>query len=380
MRIGFKAKGQKKVFLCVDIGAAAVKTLSFREGDSGQKEVLGASIDYFETDPFDTGPSGESARNAIAESIRNAISPAKISGSPSVRTIIGLPPNVLRARVQECVLDLEGRDRKMSKNEEKMIIAKIFNKAKKEISTAFAAAHGILPGEIFWNSLELIEMKIDGYIVSRLSGYGGRMASFKILASFLPAYHIEKLKKIAEYLGLNIIKISHISQGLVSWLKASEKSALFADIGGNMSQIFLFQNGVLCHIGDFQGGGEKFSEVLADTLGIDKNSARDLKESYSKKTLSPQTSEKIKGIFSEEGKNWISGLNLAVREAKSKLFPKDVFVFGGSAPLPEISGTLNKTRPSILYPKDIRDGLSEKISKESQYTPSILIINERVSF
>ena len=62
----------------------------------------------------------------------------------------------------------------ISKKEEKNICQQVFRKAQEKISLKFCDECGILPAEIEWTTLKIIQTKIDGYSVPELRGYEGR--------------------------------------------------------------------------------------------------------------------------------------------------------------------------------------------------------------
>ncbi len=226
---------------------------------------------------------------------------------------------------------------KISNDEEKNIYQQCFKKTQKEISQQFNKEFGILPEDIEWITLKVLEVKIDGYSVPKLQGYEGKDLRFKILVVFLPKHYFENIKRIFKDLRLNVSKIVHVAENLPTLFEDEIRDAVFLDVGGQITQIFLVRAGILQQINEFEAGGRNFSQKLSETLGLDEESARVLKERYANKLLSPESEKRIKEIFSEEKRIWHESLELKIREINpKKLFPSTIFLFGGLSLLPEI--------------------------------------------
>jgi cell division ATPase FtsA len=177
----FGKKQKDKLFLTLDIGTEAVKALIFlassKSSDSKIITVLGAGSAHFEK--FDVFDSGRFETDVIKKTISRAIEKAKQNLScASIEEelkqkvqkqkkwpvfLMGLPPNILKARVISQSFLRDRPRAKISKKEEQIIQEHIFESAKTEISENFAQEFGILSSELYWISLKILEIKIDGY-------------------------------------------------------------------------------------------------------------------------------------------------------------------------------------------------------------------------
>ncbi len=301
--------------------------------------------------------------------------------------MVSLSPNILKGRIIWQFFERKKTTRlKISNAEEKNIYQQCFRKSQKEISQQFNKEFGILPEDIKWITLKVLEVKIDGYSVPKLQGYEGEDLRFKILVAFLPKYYFENIKRIFKDLQLNIFKIVHIAENLPILSEDKTRDAVFLDVGGQITQFFLVKAGILQQINEFEIGGKTFSQKLSETLGLDEESTRVLKERYANKLLSPESEKRIKEIFSEEKRIWCEGLESKIKEIhpvkfvsrpfnevnSKKLFPSTIFLFGGGSLLPEIQEVLTEAkliRPENL--KNIKD--ATKGLKSPQYIPSLLI-------
>lgn len=394
MRVNlFKKKQKDKLFLTLDIGTEAVKALIFSRGSRGQKEdsitILGVGLAYF--DKFDVFDSGRFETDVIRKTINKAIESAKQSLSrASIEEelkqrvkkqkkcpafLMGLPPDILKARIASQSFSRDKPRTRISKREEQVIQEHIFESAKTEISDNFVQEFGILPNEICWISLKVIGIKIDGYPVLNYLGYQGKNLEFEILITFLPKYYLENMKRIISFLKFKTMKIVHIAEGLLS-MSENKKNGIFLDVGDQMTQILGVRNGQLKEIDEFQGGGKAFIQSLSQRLGIDENRAREMTERYLKKDLEPDTLERLKEIFSWERKIWYDNLKDKLDKLNLKSFT--IFLFGGASSLPEIQSVLeeNSLKTEFISIKDFDNVIdATKVLDDPQYIPGLLICN-----
>ncbi len=432
-------KKKDKFFLSLDIGTEAVKVLFSRKGADGKITILGAATQYFERygvfdgRDFETDVIKKSVSKAIEQAYQSFVLSPKRKGAKikklnlkKLPVLVSLSSNILKGRIIWQFFKRGKTTRlKISKDEEKNIYQQCFKKSQKEISQQFNKEFGILPEDIKWVTLKVLEVKIDGYSVPKLQGYEGEDLRFKILVVFLPKYYFENIKRIFKNLQLNIFKIVHIAENLPILSEDKTRNAIFLDVGGQITQIFLVKAGILQQINEFEIGGRIFSQKLSETLGLDEESARVLKEKYANKFLSPESEQRIKEIFSEEKRIWYDSLMSKIKKINpKKLFSSTIFsslnlnesnsdspqslverldqtgnkprrpspfdkrgcpkrdsalaklvpvwLFGGGSLLPEIQEALTEAeliRPKSL--KNIKD--ATKGLKSPQYIPSLLI-------
>ncbi len=277
----------------------------------------------------------------------------------------------------------------IKEKEKNEIYQKIFQKTEKEISQKLAEDFGVLPEDFHLLSLRVLEIKINGYEIPVLKGYQGKNLDFKILAVFLPKVCFENYQKIFKELNLRIKKFSNQTQGLISFVENNEKpDGIYLDIGAKLTKIFIFKNKKIEALDEFPVGANFFDEKLSQKLGMKLKEARILKEKYSKKLLSLETTNKIKEFFSFEKEEWFKNLKIKLREmTQIKIFPSTVFIFGGGGLLEEIKEILENgnwgefsfmDRPKIKFISPSGENFKniEEITGDfnnPQYTPNFLL-------
>ncbi len=363
--------GKKKEapFLILDIGTEAVKALIVKK-NNGKVFILSSSLQYFrEEGVFDKGFSEEDfememIKRAVAAAKKEVVSlvPPKENIKKIIPVVLTLSPEVLKVKVVEGFSAREKREKKISKKEEEVIHKYILKEAKDDILKHSSEESGILGKDIDFLSLEIIDKEIEGYKVSSIQNYQGKNLSFKTLAVFILSSYLERISKILEDLGMSILRTVHLAQAVRIVFSERVKDGVFFDIGGKTVQVFFIKSGVLESVELFNKGGDDFTERIFDVLTIDKEEARRLKEQYSNGSLTFETSNRIKEIFSNEKKVW--------RDIFRKDQKSSVFLFGGGSSLPEIKDMFK--RRQLVNVKDLKiiDG---KEIKSPQFIPSILI-------
>jgi len=338
---GLKRK-KAETTLLIEVGTETVKALLFEE--KGQKiEILGSSLEYFDrygifdSRDFET----DVLKKAISRAIQKPLAAAKGEEEMNKSVILGLPAHILKARViRQSLKREEPKKIIIDEKEEKEIFQKVLEKAKRNICQIYSEQSGILPEDIQFINLKILEMKIDGYLVPAIQKYEGKTLDFIILATFLPNYYLKKIKNIIESLGLTIKAVIQNAQGLNSYINENTDK-IFLDIGGTITQIFLVKGGVLEKIDEFPIGGQIFSKAISEKLGLRETEARILKERYSKRELSKESSERIKEIIWFPCQIWFRNLKLKLKEMTARHpLPLNIILFGGGSQLPDVQDIL----------------------------------------
>lgn len=386
----FKFKKREKYFLAIDLGTTTIKSLLF-ERRNGKIVILKSSIQRLE--PFGIFDSRffetEVLKKAFLKAIKGVVPPGGSKINPKY-AVLSFPANILKSLIFLKSLKRKNPKERIQKKEAESITNNILTQAKKTISQEFTQKTGILTKDIHFLNLEILETKIDGYEVSRLVGLAGGHLNFRLIATFLIKYELEKVKKIIQGLDFEILRITDSAENLVSAIGDKNLSGIFLDVGGKISKIVIIINGKTQWISGFDVGGDNFSQTLSLALGISGDEAEDLKIRYAKKTLSEEVRERMKEIFSQPTQKWFNDLKFILRKVQENLeiLPSAVFIFGGGSLLPEIQEILNtgdweelpfleKPTAKFLSPNDLKNlEDSAKLLTSPQNITSILICYE----
>ena len=388
--LNFFSKKKERTSLVLDIGGSSVKALFLKKDKGRGVSVLSGSLAYY--DPFSVFTGGQFERQVIKRAISKAVSDLeKMIGRElkEKKVIVGLPPDIFAVQIV-----IQGYERKekgpISKSEAKKIINKIQEEGKRSACRVYFKERGILPDHLRIVDLEILRMEIDGYPVSDIVGLDGKKLEFSLLITILPELCLEKEKNglppllALEEMGLGISQLAHEAAGLTGFL-FRKPDALFLDIGGERTQIFLTKKGVLEKIQGFNEAADGFSRLLSEDLGLLENESRDLTHRYTAGRLSEQSSQRIREFFDEAKRTWFCLLKEKLKSTELGALPSEIFIFGGGAVLPEIREVLEngnwegvsflgRPRTRILKPSDfLGKGRIPSFLDTPQYLPALLL-------
>ena len=380
----FKRK-KTEITLLLDIGTEAVKALVLQK--NGEKiHILSKSLEYFDNyGVFDSRNfERDILKKTILKTFRN-LTPGDLKGKTNLSVFLGLPPDILKVRVVSQILKREKPEKIIDEKEEKAIRLEASEQAKKKISQTYSQDSGILPQDLQFINLKILEIKIDGYRISGLRGYNGEKLDFRILTTFLPESYLKEIENICQEVDLKNKEIIHEAEGLTSHFR-DNPDGIFLDVGGATTQIFLVKAGRLEAVSEFEAGGKIFSQALSEKLGFKEQDSRIFKEKYSKRELSEESSERIKEILYFSFQTWFENLKSKLKEMReSTLLPSNIILFGGGSKLPEFKEILKagpwenllldpKPNLEIFQPANLKIFEQEiKSFDYAQYIPSLLI-------
>jgi len=405
---------KEKIFLGLDVGSGFVKAIIFKKiclpagrgksGDPLGKKiiVLASSFQGIEESGVFNGRNLEFdiMHKAVSVALENARRNLFLSGAERKvkkkiekkkrwQAVVTFSPEKFKARVVLQNFVRKNPKEKISSRESRTISQEILEKAKKDGCKNLFSDLGILPDDISCLNLKIGEMSIDGYLVPRLEGYAGKNLSFKVVATFMPKRYLQGAKKVLNGLGMEAVKFVHLAESISRISSYEEKESLFIDTGAAITQLFLVKGDNLRQADEFKIGGADFTEKLAEDLGLDGDSAEDLKKRYSSGALSIEAAKKIKDLFEGQQGRWYSLLKNKIQKVFQKdLLDLNVYLLGGGSLLPEIREVLERRKESaaggyqafgkssvkLIYPKDLKYIESIASNIKSPYMVSSLLI------
>ena len=369
-------------FLALDIGTEAIKSIIFqkpvfRKEESIKFVILGKHQEYFErSDVFNLRDFGEiNIKNKISESIKGAYynflqnfgrkTNIQINDLP---ILVSLSPNILKEKIIFQSFERENQELKISNKEEAEIYKTVSQKARNKILIDFSQQFGIMPDDIQFLSSKILEIKFDGYNITKLEGFKGKKLDFRLILSFLFKSYLKNIEKIFGNFKLNIPGLLNKSQNLSYLFSDKDGEAIFLDVGGEISQLFLVKKGKIDLIFEFDNGGFDFTERISKILGLNLEDSRNLKHNYSNLLLSEEVRKKVREILSEERQSWFESLKKSLRiillEQKT-ILPNYIILFGGGSLLPEIQEILeegnweelpffSQPKVKLFHPQDLK--------------------------
>lgn len=330
---------QEKTPLVLDIGTEAVKAGFLKN----------TAVQYYERFGVFSGRDFEKEviKKAVLKALRGIRDKAALQAN---HVILGLPVDILKAELALQCFERENPRERICRKEEEQIYQELFRKSRETIGNLFLQKTGIAAQELDFLEENCLRSTIDGYRVHHLSGYKGKSVEMKILSVFALRNYLQKFQQLFGESGLEILKIVHPGRYLPRLLKNTDQ-AVFIDAGGEATQAFVLNDGILAEIFDFPMGGSDFSKALSQTFGLSEEKARIFKERYAGREMAEGVRARMHDIFLDVAEKWLSGLKAKLQTVDNFL-PSDVFVFGGASQLPEVievlAGLTAGKSPQIL--------------------------------
>lgn len=365
-------KEKKENFLILDIGSSGIKGLIL-EKEGRKKRIKGFASKSFEK--FGIFQTTAFEKELLEKTLSEVIKKLELKGQTltkkrisKILKLIAMNPEILKGRITNVPFKKINSEKVIDKEEEKIILDLILNKAQKKVAERFEENHKIALNEIKVLKKEIIKTKISGYKVSSIFGQKGKIFDFRVLVIFTLKNYLKIFNLIKKSFISEKTIFAHEVEGLISWLKDKKNfSGTFIDIGSRFTQIFLVKDGLLKWMGEFEAGGDIFTEALSKNLGLTQKEAEDLKLRFSKGELSSGSKKIIEGILASPLKFWFNKLKQELEGCGNKIhfvFPQDFYLLGGGSLLPGIKKILrngnwdnlpilNSTKVKFILPKDL---------------------------
>lgn len=302
----------------MDVGTEAVKALAIGGA---------ASLNYF--DAFGVFNNHDFGQSVLKKAMRNTLLEVqREAGQNFKKIIISLPPDIFKARVASHSLERNNPKKPIGRKEEKEIHAAVFGAVREKVALAHAKESGISPNHFDFLRSTILQIKIDGYEVENIIGYGGKNLEFRVLSVFMPENYYRDFEAVAKELNLRIIKLAHPFENLSRVF--GKESGVFVDVGGDITQFCLMDRGIPAMIGEFEFGGKNFSEILSHSLGLSEENGRNLKERYSSRDLTEDARKRVEDICAPAVAEWTSLLREQLAKSGNIMRLK-LYLWGGAS-------------------------------------------------
>jgi len=346
-----RSKSKNDYLLVLDIGTEFVKSLIFKieKGLSDQDEVkeqgVVIGIGYQRQSP------GNMLIGAVADiqgvtltcqrAIKQASQMAKVKPT---KAIMGVAGEFVKGVTTHYAYQ-------RNEPEEEIDLAELQNIIQKIQWKAFDQTRSQLAWETCRPEIEIkpinalfTEIRIDGYQVTNPVGFQGKEVFFGIFNVYAPLVHLKALEKIASELDLELLSIVAGSYALTKSSGFNPSAgAIFIDIGGGTTDIALVRQGKVEGIKSFSLAGQTFTKRLSQVLGLGLAEAEGLKIRYTQKELSQNVQRRIRDIFENDIRIWLSGVELILEEFdQNEPFPSSILLCGGGSLLPSVKNILKR--------------------------------------
>jgi len=263
---------------------------------------------------------------------------------------LGVGSDVLKGKAITVCFKRENSEEKIDLAELKYYIQKIEWKALDNIRKEFKQETELKDSDVKLIDAFIVDIKLDGRSIKEVIGANGQSICFSVYNIYTSCNLFKSLEKLVLGLKLKLIGLVPISYALFNYLdleKSSKGNVLMIDIGGKVTEVTLIKNGgEVIETKSFHLGGQAFSRVLAEFLGLKLNDAESIKIKYSKGEVGIEAKKKLEKIFAPNISSWTNGIKIILGDfiKEYKILPNKIFLCGGGSKLPLIELSLKKEK------------------------------------
>jgi cell division protein FtsA len=326
----------------LDIGTEFAKALVFDIGDDGTATVRGVGRKRQGLAHMQSGTVADIG--AVVENCRAALREAEeMAGFHPAQVIIGIAGELVKGFTTSVSQERKKPDQQLSERELDALMTAVQRDAMRDAERTVTWETGLPNVDIRLVHAAVTGASIDGYTVTNPIGFHGRHVRISVFNAFAPLIHLGALQTVAAMLDLELVAIVAEPYAVARCMddeQVQQAGAVFVDVGGGTTDVALVRQGGIEGTRMFALGGRAFTKSLADRLELPFPRAEETKVDYARGESVARKSE-VKQIIGEDIAVWQAGVELVLEEfARSGMLPGRIYICGGGARLPEISGAL----------------------------------------
>lgn len=329
---------RRKYFLAMDLGSSAVRSLLFERAPRGlfcvEKTVLGLPGRGSDADI------SEPTHNIAARILERA---SKKTGALPDAALIGLGGE---ATFSEAVT---------IRRERSDVSSPVRPQEFEAILDAFRVdnCERVFGHESYLLAVvSPLRMAVDGYPVESLSPQTlGKTVELELFVTYARKKYWESLQGLrALWSGFDIKAISSqaaVAAAVIGRLDAEE--ALLVGVGAEATEISLLEDGIIRFCAKLAIGGNAVTHAIASRMGIPFGAAENIKRQWGVTVLPQAAVTAANAAVNDALREWVLALAEAVRGMHA-VVPEQVYIFGGGARLPMLTGALSGAAANGAFP------------------------------
>lgn len=327
-----------KSVIVLDIGTQSVKAGILEIGKNNKEGIIKSWAK-------------ESDADNVFSACQKVIRKIQKKSRPKAQEIfLGIGSDILKGRTITVCFKREAPGQKIDLAELKYFIQKIEWKALDSIRKEFKKETEFKDVDVRIIDAFIVDIKLDGNSKTDLIGASGQNICFSVYNIYTSRSRLESLGKLVSGLKMKLAGFVPVSYALFNYLnleKSQKGSALIIDIGGKITEITFVKNGgEIIATKSFHLGGQAFSCVIAEFLGLKLEDAENIKIKYSKGEIGTEAKKKLEKLFVPNTSSWMNGVKIVLDDflKEYKVLPNKIFICGGGSKFPLIESGLKKEK------------------------------------
>ncbi|HUY53479.1 MAG TPA: cell division FtsA domain-containing protein [Candidatus Dormibacteraeota bacterium] len=366
----------------LDIGTEFVKAL-IAKINGNKLEIVGVGKSHQQLTDMQAGAIADIA--GVVANCDEALNQAEQQANVSARTaVIGIAGELVKGTTTTIKCTRKNSTKPLDAEEFSQIVNLVQERAEQKAKQSLEWELGGKTIEIKLVNSAIVNIDIDGYLVTNPIGFQGKEILIQLYTAFAPLIHIGALDKTAQELDLDLLAVAAepfaVARSIIGDDPNANTSAILMDIGGGTTDIAVINEGGVQGTQMFGIGGRAFTKSIERELDVSFASAEKLKLAISSNNLSEKFKKGVISAVTQTTDVWESGIELALAEFdKLDHLPNTVLLCGGGASLDLIVDRLEEgdwykdlpftKRPKIHYihPSDV-SGIIDSTGEVNDHT------------
>jgi len=332
--------------VALDIGTENVKALIGRvHGD--QIDIVGVGRAHQHLADMQAGAIADIA-GVVANCDKALADAEKMAGVSARGTVIGIAGELVKGTTTTVKFTRKEPNKPLDMPEVERILGLVQDRAQEKAKQQLAWELGGKDVEIRLVNSALVNITIDGYVVTNPVGFQGRDVIVQLYTAFAPMIHIGALERTAHELDLDLVAVAAepfaVARSVVGNDVNATTSAILMDVGGGTTDIAVLNDGGVEGTKMFGIGGRAYTRSVERELSVDFEEAEELKLSVKSHKLSESKKASIESALEKTLEVWVGGVELALGEFnRLDHLPNTILLCGGGSSLDMLVDELEQT-------------------------------------
>lgn len=341
------AVADENTILALDIGTEFVKAVIAKRTKDGQLEIVGVGRAHQESSNMYAGAIADIP--AVIGVCEKALTEAENQAGITCKLVtVGIAGELIKGNTSTIRYRRSNGNKPLSEQEMDSIIDRVQAKAGEQARKEVAVETNNPNVEVRLINSAIVSMQIDGYKISNPIGFKGSDVTIQFYTAFAPLVHISAIEKVCAELNLELLAVAvepfAVCRACLGEEVDSNFSGIVMDIGGGTTDIAVVDDGGVEGTKMFSIGGRSFTHQIAESLGIDFNTAEEYKLSLETDKIEPEIRKKIYAALARNLAVWLSGVEITLEEFNvSEMLPGRILLCGGGAGLSILQEALATT-------------------------------------
>ncbi|MBQ3470279.1 pilus assembly protein PilM [Candidatus Saccharibacteria bacterium] len=330
--------------LGLDIGTEFVKAVLAKPTKKGNLEILGLGKAKQSEGNMYAGAIADIP--AVVATCEEALNKAEtIAGERADKTVVGVAGELIKGNTTTVNYSRKNPNKPITEAEMGEIIKKVQQKSGEVAKKTVALETGNENVEVRLINSAIVSLTIDGYKISNPIGFKGSDVVIQFYTAFAPLIHVAAIEKVCAELNLDLLTVAvepfAVCRACLGDDLDSNYSAIVMDIGGGTTDIAVIDDGGVEGTKMFSIGGRSFTHQIAESLGVEFETAEEYKLDFDSGKLDDHKKAKIETALSRNLSVWLTGVEVALEEFDNVgSFPRNILLCGGGASLSSLQETL----------------------------------------